>query len=161
MEKREVKKIIEAALFTTPNYLSIEELSKLVSLPLSETRILLNELIHEYDAKETSLEIRHGGEGAKMAVKKAYEDFVSHLAAAPEMHKGMLKTLAYIAYKQPVKQSEVIHFRNTKAYEHISTLLEKGFIKREKKGTTFILSTTPKFKEYFGSSLLSKKESQG
>ncbi|MEM4256930.1 MAG: SMC-Scp complex subunit ScpB [Candidatus Diapherotrites archaeon] len=158
MDKREAKKIVEAALFITPNYLTIEELSKLVSLPISETRIILNELIHEYDAKETALEIRHNQEGAKMAVKPFYENFVSHLAAAPEMHKGMLKTLAFIAYKQPVKQSEVIHFRNNKAYDHISTLLEKGFIKREKKGTTFILTTTPKFKEYFGTSLENKSQ---
>ena len=85
-----------------------------------------------------------------MTVKPQYETHVSHMAAAPELHKGMMKTLAYIAYKQPVKQAEVINLRNSKAYEHITTLVEKGFVRKEKKGITYILFTTPKFREYFG-----------
>ncbi len=85
-----------------------------------------------------------------MGIKEKYEDFVGHMAASPELHKGIMKTLAYIAYKQPVKQSDVINFRNSKAYEHIKLLKEKGFIKKDKKGITYIISTTSKFREYFG-----------
>ena len=85
-----------------------------------------------------------------MGVKPEYDTHVSHMAAAPELHKGIMKTLAFIAYKQPVRQSEVIGFRNSKAYEHIKLLREKGFVRKEKKGITYLLYTTPKFKEYFG-----------
>lgn len=158
MDRRRQKRIIEAALFNSPGSVKVGELSKMLNENIAEVRIIVNELIHEYEAKDTALEIRDSFEGVKMAVKPEYEQHVSHMAASPEMHKSMLKTLAFIAYRQPVKQSEVIRFRNSKAYEHIGVLLEKGFIKKEKKGITFIVSTTPKFREYFGTSLGKKTE---
>ncbi|HLC92392.1 MAG TPA: SMC-Scp complex subunit ScpB [archaeon] len=150
MDKKEAKRVIEAALFTSPGAVSIKEISAIINVNVAETRIIVNELIHDYEAKDTALEIRDEAEGIRMTVKEKYESHVSHMAAAPELHKGMMKTLAYIAYKQPVKQSEVINFRNSKAYEHIKMLREKGFIRKEKKGITFVLYTTPKFREYFG-----------
>ena len=147
---REAKKLMEAALFTSPGAVSMRELAKLIESNVAETRVMINEMIHEYEAKDTSLEIRSERDGIRMAVKEKYEGRVGHMAASPELHKGIMKTLAYIAYKQPVKQSEVINFRNSKAYEHIKLLKEKGFIKKDKKGITYIISTTPKFREYFG-----------
>ena len=150
MEKKEAKRVMEAALFTSPGAVSIKELATIININVAETRVLVNELIHDYEAKDNALEIRDEAEGIRMTVKGKYEDHVSHMAAAPELHKGIMKTLAYIAYKQPVKQAEVINFRNSKAYEHIKILREKGFIRKEKKGITFVLYTTPKFREYFG-----------
>ena len=156
MDRRRAKKIVEAALFNSPGSVKPTELAQILNENVAEVRVLVNELIHEYEAKDTALEIRDGIEGVKMGIKPEYEPAVSHIAAAPEMHRSMLKTLAFIAYKQPVRQSEVIRFRNSKAYEHIGILLEKGFIKKEKRGITFIISTTPKFREYFGTSLSPK-----
>ncbi|MCR4335985.1 MAG: SMC-Scp complex subunit ScpB [archaeon] len=150
MDNNESKRIIEAALFTSPGSVSMRDLAKITNSNVAEVRVLVNELTHDYEAKNTSLEIRNDAEGARMAIKEEYEEHVSHMAASPELHKGIMKTLAYIAYKQPVKQAEVINYRNSKAYEHIKLLKEKGFIKKEKKGITYIISTTSKFKEYFG-----------
>src|SRR3989338_2368654 len=150
MDKKEAKRVIEAALFTSPGAVSIKEISAIINVNVAETRIIVNELIHDYEAKDTALEIRDEAEGIRMTVKEKYESHVSHMAAAPELHKGIIKTLAYIAYKQPVKQSEVINFRNSKAYEHIKMLREKGFVRKEKKGITYVLYTTAKFREYFG-----------
>ena len=150
MDRKDAKRVIEAALFTSPGAVSIKELAGIINANVAEVRIIATQLIHDYESKDTALEIRDEAEGIRMAVKVNYEPQVSHMAAAPELHKGMMKTLAYIAYKQPVKQSEVINFRNSKAYEHIKVLREKGFIRKEKKGITYVLYTTPKFREYFG-----------
>jgi segregation and condensation protein B len=147
---KELKKLVEAALFMSPSAMDIETLSKSCNRSISETRLSLNELIQEYRERETALEIRDEPTGFRMAVKPSLEDRVSHLAAAPEMHKGIMKTLAYIAYKQPLKQTQVIKFRNNKAYEHIKVLLEKGFIRKEPEGNSYIIYTTKKFYEYFG-----------
>lgn len=157
MENRKAKRVIEAALFTAPGTVPLKELAGAINMNIAEARVLVNELIHNYEAKDTSLEIRNEAEGIRMTIKKEYEDFVSHMAAASELSKSVMKTLAYVAYRQPVKQSEVINFRNSKAYEHIGLLVEKGFIKKEKRGITFILSTTPKFREYFGKNAEAKK----
>lgn len=158
MENRKAKRVIEAALFTSPGTVPLKELARIIGINIAEARVLVNELTHDYEAKDTSLEIRGEADGVRMAVKKGYEDFVGHMAAASELSKSVMKTLAYVAYRQPVKQSEVINFRNSKAYEHIGLLVEKGFIKKEKRGITFILSTTPKFREYFWKNAEAKKE---
>jgi len=111
---------------------------------------LLNELIHEYAERDSALEISEDSNGFKMYVREEYEDHVTHLASSPEFHKGIMKTLAYIAFKQPIKQSDVVKYRNVKAYDHIKMLEDRGFISKEKKPPTFILRTTKKFYEYFG-----------
>lgn len=160
MEKREAKRVIEAALFTAPGIVPVKELARIIDVNVAETRVILSELIHDYDAKDTALEIRDEAEGVRMTVKQKYESSVGHMAASPELHKGIMKTLAYIAYKQPVKQSEVINFRNSKAYEHIKLLREKGFLRKEKKGITYLLYTTPKFREYFGKDVKSAPSAQ-
>ena len=157
MEKN-IKRLIEAALFTSPGVVTMHDIAKIANSNVAEVRVVVNSLMHDYESKATSLEIRIDSEGARMAIKEEYEDKVSHMAAAPELHKGMLKTLAYIAYKQPVKQAEVINFRNSKAYEHIKILKERGFIVKEKKGITYIIRTTSKFREYFGKNVNKPKE---
>jgi len=85
-----------------------------------------------------------------MRVKEEYEDKVSHMATDSMFNRGVMKTLALIAYKQPIEQALVVKYRNNKAYDHLKVLFENGFIKKDPKGRTYILSTTTKFVEYFG-----------
>src|SRR3989338_7894203 len=82
------KRVIEAALFTSPGSVPVKELARIININVAETRVLVNELIHEYDAKDTSLEIRDDAEGVRMGVKEKYDSHVSHMAASPELHKG-------------------------------------------------------------------------
>jgi segregation and condensation protein B len=159
-KKKNLKKLIEAGLFLAPGTVSLKDLSKTAKASLPEIRISLNELIADYNERDTALEIISSDEGYRLSVKKEFEPQVSHFASSPEMHKGVLKTLALIAFKQPVKQSEIIKLRNSKAYEHIKIMKEKGFIKKEKAGITSILTTTKKFVDYFGDSV-KKKQLQG
>ena len=52
--------------------------------------------------------------------------------------------------KEPIRQSYLKELRSN-AYEHVTELLEKGFISRtkDKNGRSYNLKTTPKFAEYF------------
>ena len=84
-----------------------------------------------------------------MRVKEEYEDHVSHFAQNSMFSRGVMKTLAFIAYKQPISQSVVIKYRNNKAYDHLKLLVDEDSLKKAK-GRTFILTTTSKFIEYFG-----------
>lgn len=149
-KREQTKRIIEAALFMAPGVLSLNELAKISNSNLADVRILVNQLTHDYWEMGSAIEIRDENNGIRMAIKRELEESVGSLVVLPEVHKGAMKTLAYIAYKQPVKQSEVIHFRNTKAYDHIKLLEEKGFIRREKEKTSYIIYTTKKFHDYFG-----------
>ena len=59
------------------------------------------------------------------------------------------KTLALIAYKNPVLQSEIIKMRGNGAYDHIKALKEQEFITSERQGRTRVLKLTSKFFDYF------------
>jgi len=150
MHQKELKKTIEAALFMSPQSVSVNDLAKLAKTTVAEIRVILTELIQDYEERDTSLEILDDSSGIKIVVKAEFQDSVSHFAAAPEFNKGIMKTLAYVSYKQPVKQTEVIKFRNNKGYDHIKMLEERGFIRREPVGRSYIIYTTKKFLDYFG-----------
>lgn len=147
---KKTRHFVEAALFLSSEPLSIESLSKISGKTVEETRQALNELSEALEERDSSLEVRIEPIGVRFAVKKELEEFARNFRAVPELSKTVLKTLALIAYRQPIKQSEVIRIRNNKAYDHIGTLELKGFIRRESVGRTFIIYTTKKFIEYFG-----------
>ncbi|MEW6295988.1 MAG: SMC-Scp complex subunit ScpB [Candidatus Diapherotrites archaeon] len=154
-----MRKLIEATLFMSPKPVSIEEISKVVNnknLALLEG--ILSGLIEEYNLRDSAIEIVREADGFKMKIRKDFEQSVMHLAGTVQYSKAVMKTLAYIAYRQPVKQSQVIKFRSTKAYEEIKLLEEKGLISKEKKGVTYIVRTTKKFLEYFGEDSVMLKE---
>ena len=158
MDRMEKEKIIEAALFMSPKALTIDELKQIALVDSRlETKALVEELIHFYDNRKSSLEIVCLPIGYQMRVKEDYEDYVSHLATDSAFSKGVMKTLALIAYKQPIIQSDVVKYRNNKAYDHLKILFENGFIKKDPKGRTYVLTTTTKFVEYFGKDFGKKK----
>ncbi len=71
------------------------------------------------------------------------------LALRPLLSVGPLKTLSYIAYRQPVPQSHVIDVRGHHAYQHLRQLEDLGLINREKTGRTKVIRTTEFFADYF------------
>jgi segregation and condensation protein B len=158
MDRMEREKIIEAALFMSPKAVTIDELKQVSSSESRiETRALIEELMHFYNNRKSALEIVSLPIGYQMRVKEKYEEHISHLATDSLFSKGVMKTLAMIAYKQPIEQSTVVKYRNNKAYDHLKILFENGFLKKEPKGRTYILTTTTKFVEYFGKDFGKKK----
>jgi segregation and condensation protein B len=86
-----------------------------------------------------------------LQLKNEFSEKVRKLAIRPLLTVGPLRTLSYIAYKQPVTQKQVIEARGKNAYRHIKELLEMGLITREKgEGKNSILRTTDFFADYFG-----------
>lgn len=146
------KALIEAALYAAGRPLSLEELEKVSKARgRAETESLLGELINEYQDRASSLEIVVIPKGKyAFQLKPEYSTKVSRLAPGGLLSLGALKTLALIAIRQPVKQSEVINIRGSHSYDHIHKLEQMGFISRQPSGKTVALSTTKVFAEYFG-----------
>ena len=73
------------------------------------------------------------------------------LSFAPkEIEAPLIRTLAIIAYKQPIKQSVLVEIRGNKSYDHVKELEERGLINAEKFSRTKLLTTTRGFADYFG-----------
>lgn len=141
------KASIEALLFAT-NGLTIEEISKRTKIRKEEVIKILSELEKEYSSDDKGIHIFREGDVWKMSVKPEHTKKIIDIVK-PEMPGSILKTLAVIAAKKPIKQSIVVKIRGNKAYEHIRRLEKIGFIKSEKFGNTKILNLTEKFFNYF------------
>jgi len=150
------KHLIEAALFMAAKPLSLEELQNIVKLSPEEVQKLLDDMKGHYDAHGLRV-VEHETDGKKfyeLHVKEELTQKVGHLAPAKDFSRGTLQTLSLIAYKAPIKQSELIKIRGNRGYEHVAELEERGFIRREPKGHTKVIHITRKFLEYFGLSNL-------
>lgn len=135
-------------MFASSKGLSVSEIAEKLKLKEDEVLEALEELKRKYGEGDSSIEVVEELGIWKMRIRPKVAKFLKNLVK-PEIPRSILETLAYIAYKNPVKQSEVVKFRGNKAYKHIKDLIESGFITSRKLGRTLLLELTPKFYEYF------------
>jgi len=108
-------------------------------------------LVEEYKRRNTSLEVLElEGQRFVLQLKPDYSPRVKRLAKKPLLSIGPLKTLSYIAYRQPVEGKRVVEVRGRHAYSHIRLLAEMGLITTEKDARARIIRTTEYFADYFG-----------
>ncbi len=147
----DLKRKAEAVLFSVAKKVSVDELGKLCRTDSETVRKALEELKKEYDDNQSSMMLVQEGDSWKLAVRENYLGLVKKVVKTTEITKSVMETLAVIAWKAPVMQSEVIRIRTNKAYNHIVDLEESGFISREKKGRSQLIRLTQKFMDYFDS----------
>src|SRR3989339_764584 len=145
----DVKKKVEAVLFSAGSKLTVIELSKLCRAKSTDVLQSLEELKKEYDEKQSSLMIINEGEHWKFSIHEQFLSVVRKVVAETELTKSVLETLAVIAFKYPILQSDLIKIRTNKAYEHLAELEKSGYISRKKHGRTNLIKLTEKFFQYF------------
>lgn len=144
-----MKREIEAILFASSEPLSVSRIAKILEADSKEVEKSIEELVEEYGKRDSAIEIVKLGNKYLMRVKPEFAGVVRNLTEK-HLEKGLLRTLAVIAIKQPVRLSEVAKIRGNRCYEHVKKLKEMGFIAEEKKGRATILTTTKEFAVYFG-----------
>jgi len=144
--------LLEAALYVAGRPLDLKTLgSVLKTRSKRKVQKLARTLIKEYKERNTALEILELEDGRfVMQLKAEYTPMVRRISTRPLLPTGPLKTLSYIAYRQPVLQKQVIEVRGSHAYRHIKQLVDAGLITRERVGRNIVLKTTPYFADYFG-----------
>jgi segregation and condensation protein B len=144
------KRKIEAVLFASGKFLEIEKIAEMLNLGSSGiVRKTMEQLKEEYIKKESAIEILEQGNSYRMHIKKDFVPIVKDLMTETEFDRPTISTLAIIAWKQPLLQSQIIKIRGNTAYEHLKLLEEKEFISRKPSGLTREVKLTPKFYEYF------------
>ncbi len=151
-ERREKIVLIEAALYVAGRPLDLKTLGSVIGIRSKRrTKRLARELMKEYKNRDTALEILElEDERFVLQLKSMYSPKVRRLAVRPLLTPGPLKTLAYIAYRQPVTQKQVAEVRGSQAYRHIKQLREMGLIEYDKNEENKTLKTTKYFADYFG-----------
>jgi len=144
--------LVEAALYVAGRPLDLNQIcSVLSSRSKKKAKKVVNILMQEYLARNTALEILAlKDERYVMQLKANFTPLVKKLVNRPLLSSGPLKTLSYIAYRQPISQKTVIDVRGQHAYGHIKVLRDMGLIVAERSGRSMSLRTTDYFADYFG-----------
>ena len=145
-------RLLEAALYVAGRPLDLNELCSVLSTRSKEkTRKFTKALMQEYSARNTALEILELKDDRYVLQLKAdFTPLVKKLVNRPLLSAGPLKTLSYIAYRQPVSQKRVIQVRGQHAYGHVKLLKDMRLVAAERSGRSMTLRTTDYFADYFG-----------
>jgi segregation and condensation protein B len=141
-------RIVESVLFSAGRAISIDEIREATKLSPRKIRKAIDSLIERYN-QSSSMEIVKAGKKYAMQLKSTYAERARTIAK-PEIPFHILKTLAMIAYHQPIRQADLRKMLGPRVYSHVDVLISKKLINSKKAGTTEILTTSRSFPEYFG-----------
>jgi segregation and condensation protein B len=144
--------LLEAGLYVAGRPLDLKTLGSVIrTRSKRKVRKLAKALVENYRNRDTALEVLElEGERYVMQLKADYTDKVRRLATRPLLSAGPLKTLSYIAFRQPIPQTQVIDVRGHHAYGHLKQLEEMELIIREGIGRKKMIKTTEFFADFFG-----------
>ena len=153
----EVKAILEALIFASPDPLTPKAMYKLLeSEPKEDIDSALTELKNDYD-QPGGLQLVEVAGGYQIVTRPELHDWVRrlfHERSTEKLSVQALETLAVIAYKQPITAPEISEIRGVNAAGVLNTLLERHLIKiagrRQVVGRPFVYATTMEFLVRFG-----------
>jgi segregation and condensation protein B len=141
---------LEAILYLKGRPVSLAELASLSGLGPEEAELALITLMADYAHRDTALEIYQDGQTYSLQLRQGLNDLVQVLLPV-NLSTAALRTLATIALKKRILQSDLVELRGSGAYDHIKELLAQNFIerKRQSDGRSYWLTLSEKFHRTF------------
>lgn len=157
-----MKAIIEGLLFASgDDGISIKQLAKIVEMPNSTVKHLLEELSFDYEHLERGIKIMEDNGMYHLTTKPEHSRFLKKWAdttTSSKLSQAAMETLAIIAYEQPITRTEIEEIRGVNSDRPVKTLLSRSLIeevgRREGIGRPVLFGTTKEFLTYFGLSSL-------
>jgi len=143
--------LCEAALYVSGRPLDLKTLGSIIGAR-SEQRIrsVAVAVSERYKAGESPVQVLELPDGRwVMQLRAEFARFVKKLSNRPLLTPGPLRTLSFIALRQPVNQSYVVRVRGKLAYGHVKVLKDMDLVAYEVLGRTKRLRTTGTFADYF------------
>jgi segregation and condensation protein B len=145
------QQLCEAALYVSGRPLEVKTIGAVIGAR-SEEKIkgIVRSIKERYEKSESPIQILELPDGRfVMQLKPEVAKHVRKLSNRPLLTPGPLRTLSFIALRQPIPQSRVIAVRGKLAYQHVKQLKEMDLISYEKLGRSKTLRTTVTFADYF------------
>ena len=141
---------LEAILYLKGTPVGIKELARLAETSEQQVEQAMLALEAGYAQRDTALEIVAGNGSYSLQLRAGLGELVRDLLPV-NLSTAALRTLATIALKKRILQSELVEPRGSGAYDHIKELLTQNFIerKRQSEGRSYWLSLTEKFHRTF------------
>ena len=159
----EAKRIIEAALLSSPEPVSLGDLKRLFDGELGADTLkrLLIDLRSDWNGR--AIELVELASGWRFQTKPEMQPFVERLQPEkpPRYSRAVLETLAIVAYRQPVTRGDIEEVRGVSVSPQIIQTLEaRGWIDvighRETPGRPALYATTKTFLDDLGLRSLSE-----
>jgi segregation and condensation protein B len=141
---------LEAILYLKAQPLSIAQLAEFAGCDRKTAEEGLMELISDYAHRESALEIAETDKGYSLQLRESYQNLI-HVLVPADIGVGALRTLAVVALKGPITQTELVDLRGSGVYQHVPELVEQGFVRKRKNsdGRSSWVQVTDKFHQYF------------
>jgi len=153
----ELKAIVEALIFASPEPLTLKAMCKLLEAETKEdVQAALADLKEDYK-RPGGLQLAEVAGGYQIVTRSDLHEWVRqlfHERTTQRLTVQALETLAVIAYRQPITALEITEVRGVNTSGVLNTLLERHLIKivgrKQVVGRPFMYATTKEFLIRFG-----------
>ncbi|AQR65559.1 SMC-Scp complex subunit ScpB [Aquaspirillum sp. LM1] len=154
---KHLKQVVETALLTAQDPLSVHDLKRLFTETLSNG--LIDELLKEIQAdwQGRGIELVKLASGWRFRARAEFQPYLARLnpEKPPRYSRAVMETVAIIAYRQPVTRGDIEAIRGvTVSSSVMQTLSERGWIEvighKEVPGRPGLYATTRKFLDDLG-----------
>ena len=153
------KSIIESLLYIKGrDGTTVNEIKKVINLPVDDIRKLLKEMKKEYDKNvDRGITIQQYGDTYRLLTKKENHDILTLIydtKTKSPLTQSLLETLAIVAYNQPCPSSLIEKIRGHNALNGLEKLTKLDLIKcigrANTPGKPYLYEITNKFYDLFG-----------
>ena len=161
MPPETVKRVVEAALLSAGEPLSVERLVGIFGkdeLPADNPRQSIRQALNAIaeQAEGHAYELNQVASGHRLQVRQDLGPWIGRLfqTSPPRYSRALLETLALIAYRQPATRGDIEQVRGvTVSSSIVRTLLDRNWIRavgqRDTPGRPTMYGTTRQFLDYF------------
>ncbi|MEO5819561.1 MAG: SMC-Scp complex subunit ScpB [Vicinamibacteraceae bacterium] len=157
-DPRDLKPILEALIFASPDPLTLKEAASLLVAEASKAEVeqALTLLRHDYEGAG-GLQLVEVAGGYQIVTRPELHEYVRrlfHERTSQKLSVPALETLAVIAYRQPVTAPEIAEIRGVNTSGVLNTLIGRKLVKvvgrKPVVGRPFMYGTTRDFLDKFG-----------
>ncbi|TKB59245.1 MAG: SMC-Scp complex subunit ScpB [Nitrospira sp.] len=158
IDARELKAILEAILFVSPEPVPVARLMSIVgTVSKAEVVQALEILSHDLDQPGRGIQLVQVAGGYRLVTKQEYGLWLKRMEKAKttqKLSRSALESLAIIAYKQPLVRAEIEEIRGVETSGVLRTLCERKLVRivgrKDVPGRPIMYGTTKFFLEHFG-----------
>jgi segregation and condensation protein B len=137
---RRLATVVEAILYLKAQPLTIAEIAEAAGCDRARAEEALIELMDDYAHRDSALEVVEGKAGYSLQLRETFKDLLQALVPA-DLSVAALRTLAVIALKGPIAQTDLVDLRGSGVYQQVPELVEQGFVykRRQPNGRSYSL----------------------
>jgi segregation and condensation protein B len=137
---------IEAILYLKGQALDLAFIAECAGCDRDAAETAMMELMDDYAHRDSALEVVETPLGYTLQLRGSFQALIDKMIPA-EIGTGALRTLAAIAIKGSISQSELVELRGSGAYQHVQELVEVGFVRKRRQAgnRSSLLQVTEKF----------------